>query len=78
LKEVYAGRMTCEEAQHAIATEWIADYQLALHSRARIDRHPVARALIAIVELDVGRLGIDSNGSENQKEQQDKHRRYKP
>lgn len=36
LNEVNAGRMTCEEAQHAIATEWIAAYQPMLHSRVRL------------------------------------------
>jgi hypothetical protein len=37
LNEVHAGRMTFEQAQHAIATEWIAAYQPMLHSRVRID-----------------------------------------
>ncbi len=37
LDEVHAGRMTFEQAQRAIATEWIAAYQPMLHSRVRID-----------------------------------------
>jgi hypothetical protein len=37
LNEVRAGQMTFEQAQHAIATEWIAAYQPMLHSSARID-----------------------------------------
>jgi hypothetical protein len=34
LNEVHAGRMTCEEAQLAIASEWIAAYQPIMHGRA--------------------------------------------
>ncbi len=34
LNEIHAGRMTCEEAQHAIATEWIAAYRPIMHGRA--------------------------------------------
>jgi hypothetical protein len=37
LNEVCAGRMTFEQAQRAIATEWIAVYQPVPHSSARID-----------------------------------------
>ena len=37
LNEIHAGRMTFEQAQHAIATEWIAAYQPMLHSRVRVD-----------------------------------------
>ena len=37
LNEVRAGRMTFEQAQRAIATEWIAVYQPVPHSNARID-----------------------------------------
>jgi hypothetical protein len=37
LNEVRAGRMTFEQAQHAIATEWIAAYQPVPHSSARTD-----------------------------------------
>jgi hypothetical protein len=37
LNEVNAGRMTFEQAQHAIATEWIAVYQPVPHSNARMD-----------------------------------------
>jgi len=37
LNEVNAGRMTFEEAQHAIANEWIAAYRPMPHDRARIE-----------------------------------------
>jgi hypothetical protein len=33
LNEIHAGRMTCEEAQHAIATEWIAAYRPIMRGR---------------------------------------------
>lgn len=34
LNEIRAGRMTCEEAQSALAAEWIAAYQPIMHGRA--------------------------------------------
>ena len=47
-REMGTGRMTFEQAQHAIATDWIAAYQPMLHSRVRIgqSRCPCARASI--------------------------------
>jgi hypothetical protein len=40
LNEVNAGRMTFEQAQQAIATEWIAAYWPMLHSGARTGGQP--------------------------------------
>jgi hypothetical protein len=36
LNEVNTGRMTFEQAQHAIGSEWIAAYRPMPHDRARI------------------------------------------
>ena len=37
LNEVNAGRMTFEQAQHAIGSEWIAAYGPIAHNRDRIE-----------------------------------------
>jgi hypothetical protein len=38
LNEVNTGRMTFEQAQHAIGAEWIAAYGPIPHNRARVGR----------------------------------------